>query len=83
MNLEKLEINDAAAVELLKSPEIRADLLRRGHAIAAAAGSGSYDVTETLTPTRARVSVGTADFKARHAEATSRTLTKALDAGRG
>lgn len=79
----KVEINDAAATQLLKSPEVRADLLRRAHAIEAAAGEGKYDVTESLTPTRARVSVGTADHKARHAEATSRALTSALDAARG
>jgi hypothetical protein len=81
--LEKLEINDAAFIEILKSPEVQADLLRRGNAIAAAAGSGTFDVTASFTPTRARVSVGTADHEARHSEATTRSLTSALDAGRG
>lgn len=79
----RIEINDAAAEALLKSPEVQADLRRRGQRIAAAAGSGSYDVTSSMTPSRARVSVGTADDKARKAEATQRSLTKALDAGRG
>lgn len=78
----RIEINEAVAQDLLKSAEVRADLLRRGHAIAAAAGAGSYDVTPSMTPTRARVSVGTADYAARKAEATQRSLTRALDAGR-
>lgn len=78
-----MEIDDAVARELLKSPEVRADLLRRAHAIEAAAGNGSYDVTPSTTPSRARVSVGTADYAARKAEATDRALTRALDAGRG
>lgn len=81
--LEKLEINDAAFIEILKSPEVQADLLRRGNSIAAAAGSGTFEVTASFTPTRARVSVGTADYEARKSEATTRSLTSALDAGRG
>ncbi|MDP9184814.1 MAG: hypothetical protein M3O29_03980 [Actinomycetota bacterium] len=81
--LEKLEINDAAFIEILKSAEVQAELLRRGNAIAAAAGNGAFDVTASFTPTRARVSVGTADHEARHSEATTRSLTGALDAGRG
>lgn len=82
MSLEKIEFNDAAMVALLKSPEVQADLLRRANAIARAAGDGAFDVTESMTPTRARVSVGTADYAARKSEATKRSLTSALDAGR-
>jgi len=81
--LERVEINDAAAMALLNSPEIMADLVRRGNAIARAAGDGKFDVSEGYTPTRARVSIGTADHAARYAEATKRSLTSALDAGRG
>lgn len=81
--IEKIEMNDAAFIEILKSGEVQAELLRRGNAIAAAAGDGTYDVTASFTPTRARVSVGTADHAARYAEATIRSLTSALDAGRG
>ena len=81
--LEKLEINDAVAREILKSPEVMADLHRRAAAIANAAGDGVWDVTDGHTPTRARVSVGTGDDTARRAEATRRALTRALDAGRG
>lgn len=83
MTLEKLEINDAAFIEILKSPEVQADLLRRGNAIAASAGDGTFEVAASFTPTRARVSVGTADHTARKSEATTRSLTSALDAGRG
>jgi hypothetical protein len=79
----RIEFNDTAAGQLLKSPEVQADLERRARAIAAAAGEGEYDITPSMTPTRARVSVGTADHAARHAEATGRALTRALDAGRG
>lgn len=79
----QVEISDAAAIALLKSPEIVAELERRAQAIAAAAGAGTFEVTSTMTPTRARVSVGTADRAARHSEATTRSLTSALDAGRG
>ncbi|MFH5879760.1 hypothetical protein [Arthrobacter sp. NA-172] len=81
--LEKVEINDEAARALLRSPEVKADLKRRGNRIAAAAGAGTWDVTESNTPSRARVSVGTGDYKAREAEATNRTLLRALEAGRG
>lgn len=79
----RIEFNEDAARELLKSPEVQADLERRAAAIAGAAGDGTFDVTPSMTPTRARVSVGTADHAARHAEATTRSLTSALDAGRG
>lgn len=81
--LEKIEFNDAAFITILKSAEVQEDLLRRGQAIAAAAGDGVFDVTPSFTPTRARVSIGTGDHAARKSEATTRSLTSALDAGRG
>lgn len=81
--LERLEINDAEAIRFLQSPEVAADLLRRAESIKSAAGDGAFDVTESMTPTRARVSIGTADYKARKGEAEKRSLTRALDAGRG
>lgn len=83
MDIDRIEINDAAAVELLKSPEILAELQRRAQDIATAAGRGQWDVTPGQTPTRARVSIGTGDHEARTAEATNRSLLSALDAGRG
>ena len=80
--LEKVEINDAAAIELLKSADVSADLQRRAKRIANAA-VGKVDVDVRMTPTRVHVTAITADFKARKAEATDRSLLKALDAGRG
>ena len=79
----RIEISDAAAIELLKSPEVMDELVRRANQIAAAAGDGQWDVTPSQTPTRARVSVGTGDQKARETEATIRGLSSALDAGMG
>jgi hypothetical protein len=79
----RIEFSEEAARELLKSPEVQAELARRAAAIAGAAGDGTFEVIASMTPTRARVSVGTADHAARHSEATSRSLTSALDAGRG
>ena len=79
----QIQISDEAAIALLKSPEITAELQRRAQLIAAAAGAGEFEVTVSQTPTRARVSVGTADHAARHNEATARGLSSALDAGRG
>lgn len=67
--------------DLLKSPEVLADLRRRANAIAAAAGEG-HEVDVRVGARRARASVRTATFDAMRAEAKDRTLTRALDAGR-
>lgn len=74
-------VNHDAIGELLKSPEIQADLLARGNRIAGAAGDG-IEVEPTIGRNRARVTVRTATTDARIAEATDRTLTRAIDAGR-
>ncbi len=71
---------------LRKSPEVKAELLRRGQAIAAAAeadGGGLIHVNETEGKKRARVTVVTGDYEAMRAEAETRSLSRALDAGRG
>lgn len=82
--IENIEFNDRAFQAVLQSPEVQADILRRGQAIAAAAGQGggAYDVEAEIGAIRARVLVTTADHAARKAEATNRTLTASLDAGR-
>ena len=67
--------------QLLRSPEVLADLKRRAESIAAAAGSG-MEVSAMVGRNRARSSVITATSEARNAEATSRALTRAIDAGR-
>lgn len=77
----KVVINRAGVRQLLQSPEVRADLERRANAIAAAAGDG-MEADSAVGPTRARASVRTATHDAVVAEATDRTLTRALDAGR-
>lgn len=74
-------LNRAAVRELLRSPEVKANLEARAQRIAAAAGPGHETDSET-GPNRARAAVFTATAEARHAEATTRNLSRALDAGR-
>lgn len=76
-----LKINRAAVRDLLKDPKVLADLEARGRRIAAAAGSG-VEVQSYVGQTRARVTVRTVTWAARYREATERTLTSAVDAGR-
>lgn len=70
-----------------KSPEVRAELLRRGQAIATAAESASnggvHHVNERENKSRARVTVVTGDYAAIKGEAENRSLSRSLDAGRG
>lgn len=81
--LEKIEWNDAGFIAILQGEEVRADLLARAEQIKTAAAVGDYTIHTDLTKTRVRISVGTGNYAARHAEATQRTLTRSLDAGRG
>lgn len=78
-------LNRAGVGQLLKSPGVQADLLRRAEAIAAAAGAngGEFVADSRIGATRARAIVFTADNAAERAEATDRALTHAIDAGRG
>jgi hypothetical protein len=66
---------------LLRSPEVMAELKRRGDAIAAAAGPG-HSVEEWVGVNRDRVTVATATPRAMAREARDHTLLAALDAGR-
>lgn len=77
----KFKLNSDGVRALLKSPGVLADLERRGRAIAAAAGEG-VEVESVIGPNRAHVTVRTATTEARISEATDRTLTRAIDAGR-
>lgn len=77
----KVKLNSRAIAALLKSPEVQDDLRSRAARVAAAAGPGMESEVSVGT-TRARAHVWTATFEARHAEATERRLTAALDAGR-
>ena len=77
----RVEINRKGVEALLKSAEVQADLERRAKAIADAAGPG-MDVDVRVGKTRARASVRTGTPEAIEAEATDKTLTRAIDAGR-
>lgn len=84
----RIEINHASVAALLKGGEIQADLARRAAAIAAAAtgnaGPGAvFGHDSSVGRNRARASVWTESFEAMHAEATTRALTRSIDAGRG
>jgi hypothetical protein len=81
MGLDRLELNSDGVQALLKSAEVRADLERRGRAIAAAAGPG-HRVAVDVGGKRARVAVITDTLEARVGEARHRSLTRAIDAGR-
>lgn len=78
----RVEMNRAGAIDLLTSPGVMADLMRRGQAVNAAAGPG-HMVTSRTGATRARVSVITTTDTARRKEALDRNLTRALNAARG
>lgn len=82
MHLERITWNMAGFRDLRKQPGVLADLRARAERIAAAAGPGN-EPSSMLGANRARASVVTADRQARRAEAKTRALTRALDAGRG
>ncbi|UVK62550.1 hypothetical protein SEA_TAYLORSIPHT_11 [Arthrobacter phage TaylorSipht] len=67
---------------ILRSKRVMDDLDRRGRAIAAAAGEG-VGLQHNYGRARARVTVLTETRDARRAEATDKTLTRAIGAGRG
>lgn len=77
----RIKLNSQGVRDLLRSREVQADLERRGHAIADAAGPG-HRVESSIGPNRARVAIITDTTEAAVAEATDRSLTRALDAGR-
>jgi len=77
----RVTLNRSAVSDLMQSDEVRADLVRRAENIAAAAGSG-HEVDSDVGPNRARASVRTVTVEAMYDEATSKRLTRAIDAGR-
>jgi hypothetical protein len=77
----KIKLVSSGMAALLKSPEVLADLQRRAEAIAGAAGPG-MEASSTVGRRRALAMVRTATPEAIRAEATSRALTSAIDAGR-
>lgn len=77
----RIVLNRRGVRDILRSREVADDLRRRAERIAAAAGPG-HEVEVAIGRNRARASVRTATIDAMVAEGTSRTLTRALDAGR-
>jgi hypothetical protein len=88
----KIKLNGAGYAAIRKDPKVMADLERRAKAIAdrarANAGGGEFVVHSgnvggnSMRSGRARVAVVTADYDAIRAEARTKALTRALDAGR-
>lgn len=78
----RIKLNSAGIRKLLRSDDVRHDLERRAEAIAAAAGKGMEADSQTGT-NRASATVWTDTPGAMSAEARSRALTRAIDAGRG
>lgn len=76
----KVKLNRVGVKALLCDPGVEADLLRRAQRIAAAAGEGML-AESGIGRTRARAWVVTATPEAMHAEATSRRLSSAVQAG--
>lgn len=78
-----VKIHSQAAEAILKSPEVLGDLERRARAIQLRAGGDpDFEVVSMVGSGRARASVVTATQEGRRAEAESRALTRAIDAGR-
>lgn len=78
----RLVLNRRGIRDLLRSRDVLRDLEKRGERIADAAGPG-HRVESEIGPNRARVAVITDTSEAVISEAQHRTLTRALDAGRG
>ena len=78
-----IKINNAGISEMRTSAGVRADLVRRGEAVAAAAGDGFKVMESASSKTRARVRIQTDTLETRIAVARDAgTLTRALDAAR-
>lgn len=77
----RIDVNRGALRDLLRGDAVQADLKRRADKIAQAAGPG-HKVNVNVGANRARAEVVTDTFEARAREATGRSLTRAIDAGR-
>lgn len=80
--MARIELNRKGVEQLLKHPAVVADLDERAKRIASAAGPGMESEAQTGRK-RALALVWTDTNQARRAEAQSRALTRAIDAGRG
>ena len=82
----KVVMNHAGSAEILNSPEVQGELLRRAQAIKARAdgmGSGTYEADVQPGRTRAHAMVKTTDALSARSNAKHNPLLKSLDAGRG
>lgn len=80
----RLRMNRAGVSALLKGPEVRRDLMRRGQAVQAAlpTSNGEEWLVNTFDTDRANVTVRTGNNQAKAAAAKKMALIRALDAGR-
>lgn len=82
----RVTINSAGARAMLQNPAVTAKLLAMGSSISRAAEASApgarFTVRAHMGVNRTRVTVGTGNIAARRAEALTRTLTLALNAGR-
>lgn len=78
----KVVVNPKAVRDILRGREMQADLERRARRISTAAGPG-HRVESNVGRNRARAVVITETYEAMRREATRRSLSRALDAGRG
>lgn len=84
MGSVRISLNIPGFNEFRNQAGIQEELHRQAQAIAdKAGGSPDFVVIDSPNPTRARSIVITATPKGMEEEATKRSLTKALDAGRG
>jgi len=86
IKLDRIEINDSNAKQILKTVPV-ADLRARGERVAAAAAAMSpsgarFHVDVKRWGARVAVYVTCGNYAARRGEAENRALTRALDAGR-
>lgn len=77
-----VQINRKAVGDILKSPEVRDDLAKRAARVEEAAGADDFVAVSFDGKDRAQALVRTKTYEGRRKEATDRTLTRALDAGR-
>lgn len=80
---EKLKLNHDGIRQVLFSPVTVQTISGIANRIASAAGDGMEVRSLERGGNRPRVAVVTATFEAMYAEATTRALTRAVDAGRG
>lgn len=79
----EIRLNLKGVNEVMISDGVQADVLRRARAIAAAAGEGFEAEEGKRHPWVARAYVVPTTYQAMAAEARTRALTRAVDAGRG